>query len=45
MKNKEIYIKIKLEMCPYMDDPPIFTVTFMSCWSLCMGMNKIYQGV
>jgi len=23
----------------------VFTVIFMSCWSLCVGMNKIHQGV
>ena len=24
---------------------PIFKVIFMSCWSLCVGMHKIHQGV
>ena len=23
----------------------VFTVIFMSCWSLCVSMNKIHQGV
>jgi len=24
---------------------PVLTVIFPSCWSMCMGINKIHQGV